>query len=87
MGTSPALRIARSSVQVGVAQSPARATPTKVAAGPTSPAGLPPSFFALAPGFRYMSDMRILIIEDDRDAAAYLAKAFKRGRTCRRPGE
>ena len=24
-----------------------------------------------------MSDMRILIIEDDRDAAAYLAKAFK----------
>jgi two-component system, OmpR family, response regulator len=42
-----------------------------------SPADLPPSFFALAPGFRYMSDMRILIIEDDRDAAAYLAKAFK----------
>src|ERR1700722_5281917 len=24
-----------------------------------------------------MSDMRILIIEDDRDAAAYLAKAFR----------
>src|ERR1700733_13732100 len=42
-----------------------------------SPAGLPPSFFALAPGFRYMSDMRILIIEDDRDTAAYLAKAFR----------
>jgi hypothetical protein len=33
MGMSPALRIARLSVQVGVAQSPARATPTKVAAG------------------------------------------------------
>jgi hypothetical protein len=28
---------------------------------------------ALAPEIRYMSDMRILIIEDDRDAAAYLA--------------
>jgi two-component system OmpR family response regulator len=26
---------------------------------------------------RYMSDMRILIIEDDREAAGYLAKAFR----------
>jgi hypothetical protein len=37
MGTSPALRKARSSVEVGVAHIPARATPTKVAAGPTPP--------------------------------------------------
>jgi hypothetical protein len=37
MGTSPALRIARLSVQVGVAHIPARATPTKVAAGPNPP--------------------------------------------------
>src|SRR5579863_2025749 len=28
-------------------------------------------------GSRYMSSMRILIIEDDRDAAAYLVKAFR----------
>jgi two-component system OmpR family response regulator len=43
-----------------------------MAAGQVPPPGLP--FF-----FRngYMSDMRILIIEDDRDAAAYLVKAFR----------
>jgi hypothetical protein len=37
MGLSPALRIARPSVQVGVAHIPARATPTKVAAGSINP--------------------------------------------------
>ena len=26
-----------------------------------------------------MSDMRILIVEDDREAAAYLMKAFREG--------
>ena len=33
--------------------------------------------FGAKPGSRYMSSMRILIIEDDRDAAAYLVKAFR----------
>ena len=34
---------------------------------------------------RYMSAMRILIIEDDRDAAAYLVKAFREAGHARRP--
>jgi two-component system OmpR family response regulator len=43
-----------------------------MAAGQVPPPGLP---FLFRNG--YMSDMRILIIEDDRDAAAYLVKAFR----------
>jgi two-component system OmpR family response regulator len=43
-----------------------------VAAGRIFGSGLPSN---LAIG--YMSDMRILIIEDDREAASYLAKAFR----------
>jgi two-component system OmpR family response regulator len=43
-----------------------------MAAGQVPPPGLP-IFFRNG----YMSDMRILIIEDDRDAAAYLVKAFR----------
>ena len=78
MGLSPAQRIARPSVQVGGRTFPARATPTRwrqVLIKP--PEDLPPFLLALAARIRYMSDMRILIIEDDRDAAAYLAKAFR----------
>ena len=79
MGTSPARRIARPSVQVGGRTYPRPRDPDKVAAGPyqapRGPAAIP--FLALSARIRYMSDMRILIIEDDRDAAAYLTKAFR----------
>ena len=79
MGSSPARRIARPSVQVGGRTYPRPRDPDKVAAGPhqapRGPAAIP--FWPKPHGIRYMSDMRILIIEDDRDAAAYLAKAFR----------
>ena len=78
MGSSPARRTARPSVQVGGRTYPRPRDPDKVAAGPyqapRGPAAIP---FGLSAGIRYMSDMRILIIEDDRDAAQYLAKAFR----------
>jgi len=46
---------------------------TRLAETQTSPR----PFFGGQRGTRYMSLMRILIIEDDRDAAAYLVKAFR----------
>ena len=76
MGSSPARRKARSSVQSAVAHSP----PARPRQGGGRSRSSPPRTcrhsFCLAER-RYMSDMRILIIEDDRDAAAYLSKAFR----------
>jgi hypothetical protein len=54
MGTSPAQRAKRSlSSKPAVANVPARATPAKSGGRSQSPAGLPPSFLALAPWIRY----------------------------------
>src|SRR5271155_5387085 len=78
-GLVPGPRIARPSVQVGGRTYPRPRDPDKVAAGPyqAPPRTCRHSFFGPSARIRYMSDMRILIIEDDRDTAAYLAKAFR----------
>jgi len=62
---------------VGGRTFPARATPARwrqVLFKP--PEDLPPFLCALA-AFIMLVAMRILVVEDDRDAAAYLAKAFR----------
>ncbi len=86
MGTSPAQRIARLSVQVGVAH-PRRATPTKVGGAESRCRGRRAIAFAPAPVSLYVRHAHHHYIEDrSRRHPPYLAKAFKGGRTCRRPG-
>ena len=78
MGLSPAQRILRASSFSRRSPIPRPRGPGKVAAGPYKPPEDLPPFPLFRIAIReYIGLMRILIIEDDRDAAAYLMKAFR----------